>query len=279
MLAERRRGEDAVMTIKPPFRVVSGDAPRVRSMRVAVIDRDSGFVHVLARHLDRAGAECRVLSSWPAPGTLARMRVNAAVVDPVMAGEDRWTRLGELCELLPHFGVVVCSGPTSVGERVRGLRLGADDWIAKPCHPEEVVARAEASVRSRRGADLRAVTNPLVCGELEIRHDLYQAYAGAACADLTRREFELLELLAGAGGTVIQRDVIYARVWGYSMAHGDRSVDVFVRKLRRKLGEISPGWRYIHTHFGIGYRFGAEPLDGGAPREEAEVRRLWRDVA
>jgi DNA-binding response OmpR family regulator len=267
------------MTIKPAFRVVGADAPRAGSMRVAVVDRDSGFVHVLANRLDRVGAECRVLSGWPAPGTLALMRVNAAVVDPVMAGEDRWARLAELCGLLPHFGVVVCSGPTSVGERVRGLRLGADDWITKPCHPEEVVARIEASVRSRQGAGLRAAREPLVCGELEIRRDEHRVYAGAACADLTRREFGLVELLAGAGGMVIQREEIYARVWGYSMAHGDRSVDVFVRKLRRKLGEISPGWRYIHTHFGVGYRFAAEPIDGCAPRDEAEVRRLRRVVA
>jgi DNA-binding response OmpR family regulator len=267
------------MTIKPSLRVVGSDAQPVRSMRIAVVDRDSGFVQVLAKHLERAGAECRVLSGWPAPGTLALMRVNAAVVDPAVAGEERWTRLEQLCGLLPHFGVIVCSGPSSVGERIRGLRLGADDWITKPCHAEEVLARIQASVRSRQGADLRGSAEPLVCGELEIRRDRFQVYAGAASAELTRREFELIEVLAGAGGMVIERDAIYARVWGYSMAHGDRSVDVFVRKLRRKLGEISPGWRYIHTHFGVGYRFAAEPLDRGVPDHEAEVRRLRRGVA
>jgi DNA-binding winged helix-turn-helix (wHTH) protein len=51
-------------------------------------------------------------------------------------------------------------------------------------------------------------------------------------------------------------------VWGYAMVHGDRSVDVFVRKLRQKLERVSPRWRYIHTHFGIGYRFAAEPVEG-----------------
>ena len=57
---------------------------------------------------------------------------------------------------------------------------------------------------------------------------------------------------------MIEREEIYQRVWGYAMAHGDRSVDVFVRKLRSKLQEYSPGWSYIHTHFGVGYRFAAE---------------------
>jgi DNA-binding winged helix-turn-helix (wHTH) protein len=60
---------------------------------------------------------------------------------------------------------------------------------------------------------------------------------------------------------VLPRENIYQRVWGYAMARGDRSVDVFVRKLRHKLEAASPGWRYIHTHFGIGYRFGPEPDD------------------
>ena len=60
---------------------------------------------------------------------------------------------------------------------------------------------------------------------------------------------------------MLQREEIYLRIWGYAMVHGDRSVDVFVRKLRSKLERVSPDWRYIHTHFGIGYRFAAEPVD------------------
>jgi DNA-binding winged helix-turn-helix (wHTH) protein len=67
---------------------------------------------------------------------------------------------------------------------------------------------------------------------------------------------------------VIEREDIYQRVWGYAMAHGDRSVDVFVRKLRAKLQKHSPGWEYIHTHFGVGYRF--EP-EGEAAAPAIEV--------
>ena len=267
------------MTIQPTLRAVGAATMCVGPMRIAVVDRDSGFVRVLAKHLERIGAESRVLSDWPAPGTLALMHVNAAVVDPATAGRDRWLSLERLCGLLPHFPILVCSGPTVVAERARGLRLGAHDWITKPCHPDEVVARIQAAVRSCKRADVGAAPEPLLRGELEIRRDRYQVYAGGACAELTRREFELIELLAGAEGKVIERDEIYARVWGYSMVHGDRSVDVFVRKLRSKLGQISPGWRYIHTHFGVGYRFAAEPLGGREPHEWAGVRRLRRDVA
>ena len=88
---------------------------------------------------------------------------------------------------------------------------------------------------------------------------------GEVGVELTRREFELIELLADAHGQVMQREEIYQRVWGYAMVHGDRSVDVFVRKLRQKLERALPRWRYIHTHFGIGYRFAAEPVEAEAP--------------
>ena len=89
--------------------------------------------------------------------------------------------------------------------------------------------------------------------------------------ELTRREFELLELLVRAEGRVLEREDIYERVWGYAMVHGDRSIDVYVRKLRHKLERASPDWTYIHTHFGIGYRF--------APETEAEPLPLEDDLA
>ena len=125
-------------------------------------------------------------------------------------------------------------------------------------------------MRRRKRSDIRAERGPLVAGEVEVRSDQFQAFVGGQSLDLTRREFELLQLLAEARGQVLQREEIYQRVWGYAMAHGDRSVDVFVRKLRQKLESGSPDWRYIHTHFGIGYRFQPEPQDA-APVTERET--------
>jgi DNA-binding response OmpR family regulator len=160
-----------------------------------------------------------------------------------------------------------------VGQRVRGLRLGVDDWMTKPCHPEELIARVEAVVRRGRRASVPAPVAALVAGELEIRPERFQAFVGDRSLDLTRREFELIHLLATAEGQVLPREDIYRRVWGYAMAHGDRSVDVFVRKLRQKLERHSPGWVYIHTQFGIGYRFAPEPAGavGGSGAPEVPV--------
>ena len=78
---------------------------------------------------------------------------------------------------------------------------------------------------------------------------------------------------------MLRREEIYERVWGYAMAHGDRSVDVFVRKLRQKLRSASPEWSYIHTHFGVGYRFAPEPEGGRAARRSSLVADAGRRAA
>ena len=245
----------------------SAPAPGSAQMRVAVLDTDSGFLQVLGKRLERLGWERRVLASAVPIDTVVAMRLNAIVIDVTVLGPQAWEYLDKLCASLPGLGVVVCTGQSTVAQRVRGLRMGADDWLTKPCHPEELIARVEAVVRRRRRAEARDGRGPIVAGEVEIRADRFQAYVGVRSIDLTRREFELIELLAGAEGRVLEREEIYQRVWGYAMARGDRSVDVFVRKLRQKLEKASPEWRYIHTHFGVGYRFAPEPADGAQAAE------------
>jgi DNA-binding response OmpR family regulator len=262
--------------------IESGSAPETRpgadamttqsqAIRLAVIDTDSGFVRVLAKRVESAGWQQRHLSSAVPAQELVAMKLGALVLDPAALGEAGWSYLEQVSGMLPDLAVVVCTGPSSVAQRVRGLRLGADDWVSKPCHPEEVVARIEAILRRRRRSQ-NAEVGPLVVGELEIRADQFQAFVSGVSLDLTRREFELLQLLANAKGRALEREAIYQAVWGYAMAHGDRSVDVFVRKLRQKLQQRSPGWSYIHTHFGVGYRFDPETAEGQDGSNAAAIR-------
>jgi len=216
----------------------------------------------LVKRADSAGWQLRVGAGAIAPQELVAMKLNALLLDPAVLGEEGEDYLARVCAMLPDLGVVVCTGRSTVRQRVRALRLGVDDWITKPCHPEEAMARVEAVSRRHRRARPQSESAPVTAGELEIRADRFQAFVGGTGLDLTRREFELLQLLAGAEGQVLEREAIYQRVWGYAMAHGDRSVDVFIRKLRQKLEKRSPSWSYIHTHFGVGYRFDPEPVGG-----------------
>ncbi|MBV8943584.1 MAG: response regulator transcription factor [Solirubrobacterales bacterium] len=232
-------------------------------LRVAVIDRDSGFLRVLANRLEAVGWDLRPLPAPVTPERLVEMRLNALVADIAVLGPDSWHYLERLCARLPSMVVVICTGPSSVAQRVRGLRIGADAWITKPCHPEEVIAVVQSAVRRHRRSELPLMEQAIDVGEVRIRPDRHQAYVGELSLELTAREFEILYLLCQAG-RVLRREEIYETLWGYAMARGDRSVDVFVGKLRQKLRSGSPGWTYIHTHFGVGYRFAAEREGGVA---------------
>jgi DNA-binding response OmpR family regulator len=99
----------------------------------------------------------------------------------------------------------------------------------------------------------------LTYGNLEIRPDEIQVLADGRRVGLTVREFQVFLILAEREDRVVRRAEIYGHVWGGEMKRRDRSVDVFVRKLRTKLARAAPDWDYIHTHFGVGYRFAAVP--------------------
>jgi DNA-binding response OmpR family regulator len=230
-------------------------------LRLAVIDRDSGFIQVLGNRLAALGWDHRELASPVSVDTLVVMRLNALVLEMAVVGPGGWEYLERVCARLPGLAVVVCTGPSSVAQRVRGLRLGADAWVTKPCHAEELICVIEATIRRHRRNEMPQIVAAAQVGEITVRPDLYQAYAGEVSLELTAREFEILQLLSQSD-RVLRREEIYERVWGYAMAHGDRSVDVFVRKLRQKLRSASPHCSYIHTHFGVGYRFAPERDDG-----------------
>jgi DNA-binding response OmpR family regulator len=106
--------------------------PSPAAIRLAIIDADSGFLQVLGKRLEGAGWRYRVLASAVPLESLLALRLNAIVLDLALLGPEGWGYLERLCAMLPGLGVVVCTGPSTVAQRVRGLRLGADDWVAKP---------------------------------------------------------------------------------------------------------------------------------------------------
>ena len=108
---------------------------------------------------------------------------------------------------------------------------------------------------------LDALASPpetMTLGPLEVRPAEFQVLAGSRRAGLTVREFQIFWALAQRCDRVISRQQVYELVWGGAMPRRDRSVDVFVRKVRQKLHALAPEWEFVHTHFGIGYRFNPE---------------------
>ena len=102
---------------------------------------------------------------------------------------------------------------------------------------------------------------PLRLANLQLWPD-FQVFVSGARVDFTRREFEVLHVLASSPGELLSKELIHGLAWKSPRFHArDRSVDVYVRKLRIKLGAAAPAWRYIHTHPGLGYRFEPQPID------------------
>lgn len=233
-------------------------------LRVGIMDSDSGFLVVLSKRLEKLDWQHRMLRFTVSAAKVAALELDVLIVDLASLGSGRWKWLERLCAAQPEFGIVICTGTSTVAERVRALRLGVDDWLSKPCHPEELIARVESVGAHMRVEPPRSL-EPLRLGEIEILPGHYQAFVAGRSVGLTRREYQLLELLSDADGEILGRELIYERLWGYEMTRNDRSVDVFVHKLRRKLGDASPGWEYIHTEFRIGYRLAAERSVQEAP--------------
>ncbi len=149
-----RKGDKGMAS--PPTSNPGGVAnlSRQQTIRLAVIDADSSFVTVLAKRTGIAGWELRQVAGAVSPEELVAMKLNALLLDPAVLEEDCWAYLEQVCTRLPDLGVVVCTDRSKVAQRVRGLRLGVDDWLTKPCHPEEAMARIEAS------PDLTAAATP-----------------------------------------------------------------------------------------------------------------------
>jgi DNA-binding response OmpR family regulator len=239
---------------------------------VALLDSDSGLQLTLTHRFERLGWTYRTVPvGTPAP-RLRTLRVDVLVVDLAAVGPQRWEWLARLCRAPRAFAVVICTGASTPADRVRALRLGADEWLGKPCHPEELTARIEAVARHQYGPrTCRA--QAIRVGEVEIRPDIYKAFVGEHDLRLTRRELQLMMLLAHSQGAVLERALLYRHMWGYEMTRGDRSVDVLVYKLRRKLAAGSSTWCYIHTHTRVGYSFAPQPRDGLLELRDGRRRR------
>jgi two-component system response regulator RegX3 len=144
-------------------------------------------------------------------------------------------------------------------DRIVGLELGADDYIVKPFSAREVAARIRAVLR--RAADARPGApfkeGPLEVGPVRVDSGRREARVGGDEIDLTRKEFELLELLVREAGSVISRERLIDEVWDTNWFGSTKTLDVHVSSLRRKLGDDSQNPRFIHTVRGVGFRFAA----------------------
>jgi DNA-binding response OmpR family regulator len=227
--------------------------------KVLIVEDDDVIAKAMATHLAEAGFD----PLWVGNGAtgMARLRFerpDVCVLDLMLPFLDGW----ELIETARGEGIgtpiVVVSARGSEQERIHALDLGADDYLVKPFSMKELVARVR--VAARRGVRAQDATrgDPIEIEELRIDPGSVQAFVDGHSVELTPTEFRLLYALALEQGRVVTRDELLQRIWGRRLTRRDRTVDVFVRKLREKIDVRSPRHTFVHTRYGVGYKL--EPL-------------------
>jgi len=229
-----------------------------REPEVLVVEDDESIGEAIAFHLGREGMRVRVAQDGLVGLRYLRAEPpDVLVLDLMLPGVDGWHLVREAREAAPALPILVVTARTNEHDRVEVLALGADDVIAKPFSLRELSARVSGALRRAALAEAARPPAPLVEGDLRIDPARLAVTVGDRPVDLTRLEFRLLLVLAEERPAVLERDEIHRRVWGGERAHGDRSVDVLVRRLRRKVDEIGGRYTYVQTRHGVGYRLEA----------------------
>ena len=220
---------------------------------VLVVEDDRDIREVVRRYLERAGfAVLTTASGLEALRLLDEAAVDLVVLDlglPDLDGTEvlREARSGR------SVPVVVLTARSAVDDRIRGLRLGADDYVAKPFSPTELVLRVRA-VLSRTTTDRSTTASSYGAGRLLVDPDLRTVHVDGRLVELTATEWGLLATLTSVPGRPFSRYELVNRVRGYEFAGYERSIDSHVKNLRHKLGAVGPD--AVQTVVGVGYRFG-----------------------
>jgi DNA-binding response OmpR family regulator len=175
----------------------------------------------------------------------------------MLPGVDGWKLIETARDEGIGTPIIVVSARGTEHDRVHALELGADDYLVKPFSMKELVARVNAAARRGVRAQETRRGDPIEIEELRLDPSNVQAYVDGRSADLTPTEFRLLYALATEQGRVLTRDELLQRVWGRRATHRDRTVDVFVRKLREKIDRRAPLHSFIQTRYGVGYKLEA----------------------
>ena len=211
------------------------------STRVLVVEDDPDIAQLVARYLEKAGFTTTMLASGrDALRAIAAERPDLVVLDLMLPHVDGL----EVCRLLrandhtASIPIIMLTARAEESERIVGLEMGADDYLAKPFSPNELVARVRALLRRAQRHDAPS-GRPLSLGAIVVDPDRHLVLLDGREVALTAKEFLLLAYLLEHRGRVLSRDILLEQVWGYRYTGGTRTVDVHVRRLREKLPPLT----------------------------------------
>ena len=227
--------------------------------KVLIVEDDDTIAEGMALHLTAAGLDpVRVGGGEVGLARLRHERPDVLVLDLMLPGLDGWSLIEQARAEGIGTPILVVSARGTEHDRVHALQIGADDYLVKPFSMKELVARVQAAARRGVRAQSEERGDAIEIEELRIDPREVQAYVDGQSAELTPTEFRLLYALALDRGRVTTRDELLQKIWGRRETHRDRTVDVFVRRLRKKVDDRAPRHTFVQTRFGVGYKL--EPV-------------------
>ena len=223
---------------------------------ILIVEDDPNTAELVRLYLGRDGHKVLAASEGDEGLRLAReAHPDLVVLDLMLPGKDGM----EVCRILREESdvpIVMLTARVEEEDRLAGLNLGADDYVTKPFSPRELAARIRAVLRRTSSSVLERGPAELRYEDITANTHLHAVNIGAIPVRLTPTEFRLLVLLMREPGRTFTREEIMDKVFGYDFDGFDRAVDAHVSNLRRKLEANPQKPRYIHTIYGLGYRFG-----------------------
>ena len=245
------------MTHSPPLRPLESNRTMKPNPRVLLVNDNPDENESLDSRLRALGYRTSLLQDGEqALDVVSRDPPDLVVLDLMMPGIDGI----ETCRRLREFSkayVIMLTARADEADKLVGLAIGADDYVTKPFSPRELVARARAMLRRPRGEERDTGTREF--DGLSVDIGTREVHVDGSAIDLTRTEFDLLEVLTGTPRTVLTRSALVQRIWGDDWFGDDHVLDVHMSSLRRKLGDDPKAPKYVHTVRGVGYRFVGDP--------------------
>src|SRR2546428_1662166 len=228
-------------------------------LKVLIVEDDLVIAEAMVKQLAAAGFD----PHWVTHGHqgLVKLRYDrpaVCVLDLMLPEVDGWSVIESARAEGIGTPIIVVSARGTEHDRVHALQIGADDYLVKPFSMKELVARVQAAARRGVRAQPEERGDAIEIEELRIDPREVQAYVDGKSAELTPTEFRLLYALALDRGRVTTRDELLQKIWGRRETHRDRTVDVFVRRLRDKIDRVAPLHTFIQTRYGVGYKL--EPV-------------------
>lgn len=216
---------------------------------ILVVEDEPQLAAVICEYLKQADFDTAIIDNGlEVVDSIKKSSYSAVLLDIMLLGKDGMT----LCKDIRGFSdvpIIMLTARVEEIDRILGLELGADDYICKPFSPREVVARVKAVLRRSAGSGLRSVS------DIEIDEATYKAKINQQELELTAVEFQLLKKLLSEPGRIFSRDQLMDKIYHDHRIVSDRTIDSHIKKLRKKITSIDSHSEYIHSVYGVGYKY------------------------